>query len=118
MQQQIFQVSSMIEAVSTRVDGTYKIVVGTPELSPEQAASLFALKGRQGWFVFKENAITPDEVPDEPVTEFRDEKSPSKRLKSVLYLYWRDHTSKNPDFNTFYSSWMERKIQEIKDKLN
>lgn len=118
MTNQLFQVPSMIESVATRVDNTLKATIGMPELSPEQSAALFSLKGKSGFFVFKLNEIRMEDIPDEPAPEFRDEVSPSKRLKSCLYIYWRDHTSKNPDFDSFYKSWMNKKIEEIKDKLN
>jgi|SRR6267378_1084956 len=99
-------------------DGTRKLMFYLNEVTPEDLVTVTQHSNKQGWLVFSVNSFKEEEIPKENAPEFRDEVSPSKRLKNCLFIFWRDHTSKNPDFNTFYSSWMERKIQEIKDKLN
>ena len=112
-----FQTSSAIESVATRADGTIKLVIGTQELDPEQSAALFALKGRQGWFLFSDNELKESDVPKEQSPEFKGDKSPSHRLRAVLWQYWNLNTSHKPDFDTFYKGWTEKKIKEVKDTL-
>lgn len=112
-----FNTASVIESVSTRADGTIKIVIGTQETSPEQMAALFALKGGQGWFLFSENKIQEQDIPEEPSPEFKSDKSPSERLRAVLYVYWQTNTAMKKPFNTWYKDWIEGKIKEIKDYL-
>lgn len=113
-----FQTSSQIESIATRADNTLKIVIGTQELNPEQSAQLFALKGKQGWFLFAENSMTEVDVPKEQAPEFKGEKTPSQRLRACLYKYWELNTSKSKTFDDFYKEWMEKKIAEIKEHLN
>ena len=113
----MFQVPSQIESIATRVDGSIKLVIGTQELPPEQAAEVFNLKGKQGWFVFSENTISEQEVPDEQAPEFSTDKTPSQRLRSNLYVYWEKNTKKTKSFNTFYNEWVEKKIKEIQEQL-
>lgn len=112
----MFQTSSQIESISTRVDGTIKIVVGTQELNPEQMTAVFQLKGKQGWMLFKENHIESSDVPKEVAPEFSG-KSPSQRLRSTLFVYWEKNTDKKIPFNQFYESWIEKKLIEIKEYL-
>ena len=112
----MFQVSAQIESVSTRKDRTLKIVVGAQELRPEQVTELMLLNQLQGWFMFKEDHLVDEDIPEEK-PEFKNDKSPSQRMRSTLYVYWENCTNKNPDFNTFYSRWMEKKIDEIKALL-
>jgi hypothetical protein len=43
-------------------------------------------------------------------------KTKSQRLRSVLYVYWKQQAS-DKDFKTFYSDWMEQVITKMKNKL-
>lgn len=117
MQNQLFQTSSMIEAVSTRADNTYKIIAGTPELTPEQAAALFGLKGRQGWLLFKENPIIAEELPNTPADGFKREERPLEALNRCLYVFWDKCTGKQQPFNEFLRGWVNKKKQEILDHI-
>lgn len=112
-----FQVPSIIEAVATRADASLKITLGTQELSAEEAAILFALKGKPGWFLFSENQFTQKDIPNEPALEFKRDKSPSQRLRACIWQYWDKCTERQVDFERFYREWVERKINEIKDYL-
>jgi len=111
------QIPATIEKIATRVDNTISISVSTQELPPEGSAELFALKGKLGWMLFSENKMDEIDVPKEQAPEFKSDKSSSQRLRAVLYIYWKDCTSKTKTFDTFYKEWMELKINEIKDNL-
>ena len=113
----LFQTSSIVESISTRADGTLKVVFGTQELTPEQATILFGLRGKQGWLLFSENSIETKDVPEEQAVEFKGDKSPSQRLRNTLYVYWENCTNKSKTFKTWYDEWYEKKINEVKDYL-
>ncbi len=113
----LFQVSSIITKVETMVDGGCKIVATTQELTPDESMSLFSLKGKLGWLLFSENSIVVNDIPDEPAPEFDGDKSPSQRLRSMLYVYWKENTKQTIPFNTFYGQWIDKKINEIKETL-
>lgn len=112
-----FQVPSQIESVATRVDGTIKIVIGTQEVIPEEAAKLFSLKGKLGWMLFSENSFSEEDIPKEQAPEFKTDKTPAQRLRAVLYRYWESGTNRSKPFDHFYGEWIEKKINEIKDHL-
>lgn len=113
-----FQTASTIESVATRADNTIKVVIGTQELDPEQATALFALKGKVGWMLFKENEIVEKDLPDEPAPEFENEKSPSERLRAVMWIYWDTKTKKEKTFEEFRREHMEKIIEFWKGKLD
>ena len=113
----MFQTSANIESIATRVDNTIKIVIGTQELEAEQAVELFKLKGKQGWVLFKENPLEQKDIPPEPAPEFKNDKSPSARLRATLYVWWEQNTGKQKTFDAFYKEWIETKITQIKETL-
>lgn len=113
----MFQTPSTIHKVQTLVDGGNKLEVITRELSPDEMTALFSLKGREGWFLFKENEITEMEVKDLPAVEEFQKKTPSKRLRDLLWIYHNKSKSKLT-FEEFYRSYYERKCLEIKSKID
>lgn len=112
-----FQTSATIESISTRKDRTIKVIVGTQELEPSDSAELMALHNKLGWFMFAENAFTIEDIPKENAPEFKEDKSPSQRLRNTLYVYWDKCTDKKTTFNNFYDQFIEKKIREIKELL-
>ena len=106
-----------IEKVSTRVDNTISIGISTQELEPEAAAALFSLKGKTGWMLFSESEMKESDIPKESAPEFKTDKSPSQRLRAVLYVYWKENTNQKKPFDNFYKEWTNKKIEEIKDLL-
>ncbi len=115
---QLLRIASAIEKVESRKDNTWKLTVGTQELAPEDEAVLVALKGKEGHFVFSvQDVIRESDIPTEKL-EFKNEKSPSQRLRAVLYRIWENSESPNKsDFELFYRSRMERIIEQLKEKI-
>ncbi len=113
----MFQVSSTISKLSTLSDNTIRLVVDCQELNPEQAVQLFTLKGKIGWFLFKENPIQEVDLPQDKA-EFRGDKTPSQRLRSCLYKFWELNTDKKIPFDDYWKKFCDKKCEEIKDKLN
>ena len=113
----IFSVPATIEGISTRVDKTLKITLSTQELPPNEAAKILSLHQTFGWMLFSENELSEKDIPPEPTPEFKSDKSPSERLRAVLYVYWETNTDKKKPFNNWYKDWIEGKIKEIKDYL-
>ena len=110
-------IPATIDKIATRVDNTISIGVSTQELEPEGATALFSLKGKLGWLLFSENPPEEGDIPKEPAPEFKTDKTPSQRLRAVLYVYWAENTNKKKTFELFYKEWMELKISEIKETL-
>lgn len=113
----MFQVPSVIQSLRSLADGTWRITIDCQEMPPEQELEVLKLKKKQGWFVFKENEIKEEDIPKEKAPEFKNDKTPSQRLRAVLYIYWKESTNQGKPFNIFYDEWMEKKITEIKEHL-
>ena len=113
----IFQVSSIIEQIKSLADGSWQLKFSTQELSPEQVASVAELKGKLGWFMFSENTFNESDIPKEQAPEFKDEKSPSQRLRNTLFVYWKENTKQDKTFEVWRNEWIEKKIAEIKKYL-
>jgi len=108
---------SAITKVTTMADNTLRLVVDCQEMPPESMSELFQLKGRMGWFFFKEKPITELDEKELPEIKLESQnRTPSSRLRSVLYVLWQQ---KNPQqsFDVFYSEHMEQFINSIKSNL-
>lgn len=106
-----------ISKVTTMADGGIRLQVDTQELNNKDIATLFEEKGKVGWFFFDPEPITEirkDDLPEIVLEE--GEKSPSQRLRSVLYIYWEQRKLKQP-FDSFYKTQMNKWIESIKEKL-
>ena len=95
----------IVDKVSTLKDDSIKITLITRALSPEQMAQLF--------FSVNKEILAVDI--DEEVKEW---KSPSQRLRAVLYRLWeRSDKTTYPEFELYYKAKMERVIESLKEKL-
>jgi hypothetical protein len=120
-QKELLQLPATIESIASRADGTYKVAVGTQELTDDQALSVVKLNRKMGWFVFKENPLEKADIIDIPelTPEFKTDKTPSKRLRGVLYVLWEQkYKSQGVEFDDFYKKQMEKIITWAKEKLD
>lgn len=110
------QIPGILDSIQTMKDRTLKIIFRTQELSPEEAGKLHGLTHNQGWCLFSEKEMKEEDIPEsEP--EFNNEKTPSQRLRNVLYVYWEQQGSKG-EFEAFRRQKMEDIINVFKSKLD
>lgn len=110
-----FQVPAIIQSIRTLADKTLRLTIDCQELPPEDSGKVMGLLQQYGWFVFSPSEIKEIDLPQE-IPEFKNEKTPSQRLRAVLYRLW-EQDKKGMDFEVFYKTRIERIIQQIKDKL-
>ena len=110
-----------VRKVSTLVDGSLTIQLETPELGNEEAAKLLSLRKIQGLCYIspkqKIDGAIMDTI-DGQQPEITGGKSPSKRLRDCLFVWWRQDPQGYEDFELFYIRQMDLISQSIKDKLN
>ena len=119
-----------IDKVSTLADGSLRVYVGTPELSSETMVSVFSLIKKPGFVLISANAINQDQIDavEKATTnaEFS-EKTPSQRMRGVLYKLWEktqpktmngDGVMEYVDFDLFYKRQMNKIIEHFKTKLD
>lgn len=113
------QFSAQIDTVRTLKDGGLKITIETQELHSDEKTILFDFANKQIWALFKAIEPRAEEIDIiEPATEFKSDKSPSQRLRAVLFRYYEQNYSNQKTFNEFYAQIMEKIINRYKDKLN
>lgn len=110
------QFSSVIDGVTAKKDRTLSVKLGTQELSPEDTSYLFDMMGKQVYVAVAETPVERLDVPEiEP--EIRGEKTPSQRMRGVIYAIWEQKwKSKNIPFPKFYENYMSKLIEDLKDK--
>ncbi len=110
-----------VETISTRVDGSIKIVLSTQELDTERAVRLFEMRRKEALMYLSDQNISQKEL--DALDGFKidghnlDGKTPSQRLRSVLYVYWKQ-SGMEKDFDLFYLQQMNSFIDRIKEKLD
>lgn len=109
------QINAQITGIRSKVDRSLGLSISTPEFTPEETAELLRLQGLN-----VELTITPmDEKPTDTMVIDREagEKTPSERLRAIIYRLWETKKDKWPEHQMFYRHTMEKIIEQIKDKL-
>lgn len=96
-------------------DGGMRLRAETQELSNEQKVSLLEYNNTFGHFLFQPNPIQERDVPKEAAK--REGKTPSERLRGVLYLIHRENGGQENNFYDYYLNEMEKVINHYKTKI-
>ncbi len=111
-------IPSVIQKVITMADGSLRLYVDTAELTPEITTELFNLFHKSGVFAFSESKINDVVSADVSQPQPKGVKSPSQRLRSVIYLYWKMLDREiYPDFGIYYNGEIETLISKYKELL-
>lgn len=110
------KLAATLEAIKTLKDGSFKITFESQELPPEEGAALLNLRRSMGWLIYASMDAGQVEIPNEPPAEFKADKTPSQRLRGVLYIWW-EQAGKKETFDAFYRAKIETIIGWVKDKL-
>ena len=105
---------ALVTSIRSRVDGSLGLGVVTPELSTEEKVALMGLQN-----VLCEILLFPKDEKDVDVLKVEKEvihKSPSQRMRSVIFLLWKQDNEDLP-FEVFYQNTMEKIINHLKSKL-
>lgn len=109
-----------IEGLKTRQDGSVVLSFATQELEPDTAGRLFQFRNKYVKSLFSDNGITKleEELTDAAeIADGRKSKTPSQRMRNVLFLVHTSNGGTKDDFNKFYASEMERIIEHYKQKI-
>ena len=123
MDKQIFQIPGYIVRDKSMNGGGRQFVIETQEaLNPEMVTRLISLENKLGWFTFSVDVIEAVDI--KPLinkkidaAKYDKGKSPSQRLRSVLYLIHQATGGTKENFQQYYDSIMEQLINKYKDKL-
>lgn len=110
---------AIFDAARSRKDRSFRLEFETRELGGEDAAALFSHLHSEGWLLYaaNEDDIDAVEVPTVKADAGTGQKTPSQRLRSVLYIYFKQ-LGEPGDFEDFYRTRLERVIDSYKDLLD
>ena len=108
-----------ITRINSRKDRSWAITIETNELTPEQLAGLAVMQNTYGVMAFKESELTYEETTalDSIEATLPAGKSPSQRLRNVLYKHFLNNPEGFSKFEDYYAFRMERLIKILIDKL-
>ena len=101
-------------------DKTMKIEFESSELSPEQITGLAQNVQAFGYLAFKKDEFRTEQlmIIDGLKADYEDKsKTPSKRLRDVLFVAWKQANEGYNDFESYYKFKMNMFIEHIKSKL-
>lgn len=112
-------IAGQIESISSRKDKTIKLTIGTQELNPNQAAQLFTLTQQFCYLALKPETFTKEDTDllDNIKTDLETQKTPSQRLRGILFLNYQQDTKGYKDFSTYYQGEMDKICEHYKNKL-
>lgn len=112
--------SAQIENLSSRADKSWKIILGTQELNPNEIGLIGSMHN-QICFV----AINPDPFTSEQKEIIKNTKAElsengktqSQRLRGILFVNWQNENLGYEQFHDYYISQMDKIINHFKSKL-
>lgn len=107
-----------INKVESMADKSMKMVVYTQELSPEDMTKLFNFHQKQAFCVIGENPVMEIDAEKlaETMTHKAEGKTPSQRLRGVLYNVW-GIDKQWLSFDVWYDREMDKIIDHYKGKI-
>jgi len=105
--------NAIITGIRSRVDKSLGLSISTPELTVEEKSLFLELQGLNVNLLIE--PLDGSEALHK-VTEKIEGKSPSNRLRSVIFIFWTQMGRKG-DFEIFYRERMEKMISQVKEYL-
>lgn len=112
-------IAGQIESLATRKDKTIRLTIGTQELTPAEAAEVFQLNQQFCYIGLKPEPFTSNETEtiESLKTDYDSIKSPSQRLRAILYRNYENNTEGYKDFNLYYIAKIDKICEHYKGKL-
>ena len=111
---------AQVESITTRKDKTIKLTIGTQELTPADAAKIFYLNQQFCYMALKPEPFTREEsdLVNSLKADLSNAKTPSQRLRGILFLNYQQDSKGFQDFTTYYASEIEKICEHYKNKLD
>lgn len=109
---------AIITSLRSRADHSLGLSLCTPELTAEEKVTFMELQG-----LLVEALFMPRDEKDAELVEVKGEidcKSPSQRLRAVLFVYFKEQQKRGlkETFDTFYARHVEKLIEYVKTKID
>lgn len=107
-----------IGTIRSLKDGSVSITLETPEISPGKVGELFGLKKKIAYCYISAYQVS---LPERKIIDALEPemvgKTPSLRLRNVLYVCWEQDPEGYADADSHYRAKMEAIITEYKNNL-
>lgn len=111
------QIQAVMSKATTMADNTVRLTFDCQETTPDMMAEMFEMKNQIGWLFFQESRINLSDLASLPEIKVeKGQKTPSERLRAVLYVLWESQPS-DMSFDNFYINKMNQLIDWVKAKL-
>lgn len=108
----------IVDKITTLKDRSVKITLDTQELSPSKAGEIFTLMNSLATVYISPSEITSREMAQvDAVEPEMPGKSPSQRMRNVLFILWKQDNQGYKEFDSFYKERMEKYIEELKNNI-
>lgn len=120
----LFTIPATLDKYQSLICRSAKLIFSTQEnLTDDDIASMATSVGEYGWLVFLNEQASPNDINEiiknlPKLQKNDDEKTPSERLRAVLFVYWKKVKKKEGDFELFYRSFIEDIIKKVKEKFD
>lgn len=114
-------INCILESFRSLKDKTLSLNFSTQEPTPEQIQAIALNSQKYGYLVFSGTQLTDEQLNeiDKAKNDLYDSnKTPSKRLRSVLYIWFEQNNKGFKTFEDYYLHHMEKIINNVKDKLD
>ena len=110
---------SIVSTIRSLKDGSVSVCLETQELSPMKAGEIFSLRKKVVMAYFSEKETIPQKELDQvdSINPDLGGKTPSQRLRNVLYVAFEQNHEGYKDFDSYYRGVMEKIIEHYKSKL-
>lgn len=113
----IFQIPATLDGVSTLKDGGLSIRFHTQEASANDKLVAMQFAQKFGWVLFSEQ----EQAESVELAQIRKDtggKTPSQRLRAVLYIEYQQSGMTDNTFEQYYARRMEQFISYVKQNLD
>ena len=112
-------IAGQLENLTSRADKTWKVTIGTQELTPENVATLSQGLHQFGYFAWKGETFSNEET--KALDALKAEtggKTQSQRLRNVLYVLYEQDQEGFTTFDHYYLAKTEKIIDYLKRKID
>jgi hypothetical protein len=113
-------INAQLESFRSLKDRTIKLSFETQEPTPEQLQEIALNNQKEGYLIFSGSQLNESQIDaiDKSSSDLYDsQKTPSKRLRNVLYVWFEQDSKGFTTFEDFYHYQMNGLIDNIKQKL-
>jgi len=115
---QIFQIPATLFQIKS-MSHWWRLTFDTQEnITPGQMSVISDWMNKIGWLTYSAHLIEASDIASLPEIKTDDTKTPSQRLRAVLFRMWEQNKEGHETFTTYYEMRMDKLINFYKEKLS